>query len=111
RKLSDAESDESRLCFACYGKHVPPAAGNMHRRYEVSPAKRKARSLARGCLLLAAFVCVMLVDAGAAFAQDGRQIETIDWIYHIPLALGCVLFVVAVDAFVIIKFVQRDREE
>lgn len=58
--------------------------------------------------LLIAAAGVMLLDARAAFAQSGgRQIEMIDWVYHVPLAIGCILFVVIVDAIVIIKFVKR----
>lgn len=59
-------------------------------------------------LLFAAFAFVMLADARAAFAQSGeRQIEAVDWAYHVPLAIGCILFVVAVDAIVIYMFVKR----
>ncbi len=62
----------------------------------------------RGVVLFALFVCVMAADARAAFAQGGgRQIEAIDWAYLVPLAIGCVIFVIVVDLVVILKFVRR----
>ncbi len=72
--------------------------------YGVSRLGRIGRAL----LVMAAVACVALLNARAALAQDeGRQIEVIDWVYHVPLAIGCILFVVVVDAVVIYKFVKR----
>lgn len=62
----------------------------------------------RVLLSLCAFVFVMLSGPRVAFAQGGRrEIEVLDWAYHVPLAFACVLVVVIVDAIVIILFVRR----
>lgn len=62
----------------------------------------------RAIFLFAAFVFLMSMDAKMAFAQSGgREIEAVDWAYHVPLAFGCVVFVVVVDVFVYLKFVRR----
>jgi hypothetical protein len=50
---------------------------------------------------------MVVLHARAAFAQSGGQIEAIDWVYHVPLAIGCILFVLIVDVVVYIKFVKR----
>ncbi len=77
-------------------------------RCQVSLVDEVSRRIGRILLLVAAVMCAMLADSRMALAQSGgRQIEVIDWVYHVPLAIGCVLFVVVVDAVVIYKFVKR----
>jgi hypothetical protein len=66
---------------------------------------------------LAGALLVLLV-AGPALAQQtqtpqtlgGGEIGYADWFYHLPLALGCALLVVAVDTFVILRYVRREQE-
>ncbi len=63
------------------------------------------------------FVSVMVLDPHAAVAQQtqdlmeegGRDIGAIDWLYHLPLALGVVLLVVTVDVIVIIQVLRGRR--
>jgi len=61
---------------------------------------------------------VMLLEPSVVLAQEpgtqgtelmqggSREIEVVDWIYHLPVALGCALLVIIVDAVVIFKAVR-----
>lgn len=86
-------------------------------------ASLRLRFVAFVLLALVLLVGAMLLEPSVALAQGsevqrspellqggGRELGVRDWISHLPLALGVVLVVVAVDAFVIFKFV-RGRQE
>jgi hypothetical protein len=65
-----------------------------------------------------ALLILLALAAEPALAQQtqtpqsvgGGEVGYIDWFYHLPLALGCALLVVAVDAFVILRYVRRKGE-
>ena len=72
--------------------------------------------------LVVLLVVVSVLDPRAAAAQSstlgisllaqeagGRELALSDWVNHVPLALGAALLVIAVDAFVIIRFIRSRR--
>ena len=79
--------------------------------------RRPSSYLVYVALVLALLVGANLLGAGTAFAQvqqspdlmheGGRQVEQIDWLRHLPLALGCALVVVIVDAVVVLKLLRQ----
>ena len=70
-------------------------------------------------LILLLLVGALLLDPSVAAAQElspdtnsemvGRFLTVRDWLNHLPLALGVTLLVVAIDAFVVVKFVLPKR--
>lgn len=64
--------------------------------------------------VIAVALVLLLAAGGPALAQEtqtpqtlgGGEIGYLDWLYHLPLALGCALLVVAVDAFVILRYIR-----
>ncbi len=78
-----------------------------------------ARTVALVLLLLVLFVGVTFLDPHVASAaqertpdlleEGGRKLETTDWLWHLPLALGAALVVIVVDAIVILRILLGRR--
>ena len=73
-----------------------------------------------GALVFVLLVGITLLDPSMAAAQRtpdlmggvGRDLSRTDWLEHLPLALGLLLVVVAVDAAVFVKIVrERQRRQ
>ena len=92
------------------------------RRARCSDLSRSLAVVACALLLLVLLAVVTILDAREAAVQSpaiglsllaqeggGRELGPSDWVNHIPLALGAALLVIAVDAFVIIKFIRGRR--
>ncbi len=94
--------------------------GELLREYGRSRRHRGAFSYALPITLVFLLLIgiALFLDLHTAIAQQrtpdileggGRKIEPIDWVYHLPLALGAALLVLVVDAIVIIRGILRRR--